>query len=74
MDNNLYYQPNINDSTSVIQLTKDGEHNLIFNGVPDWLYEGKIKIIDFKFTGTLLFFQLFYFVISLLINKLKENK
>lgn len=63
LDNNLYYQPNINDSASVVQLTKDGEHNLIFNGVPDWLYEEEIlssnTAVWFSKSGTYLAYASF---------------
>ncbi len=41
-DNNLYVY-NLK-SEAVIQITKDGEHNKIINGVPDWVYEEELNI------------------------------
>ena len=31
------------------QITKDGETNTIFNGVPDWVYEGKVFQVVYVF-------------------------
>ncbi|XP_029635770.1 dipeptidyl peptidase 4 isoform X1 [Octopus sinensis] len=63
VDNDLYYQSNINDSTTVKRLTKDGILNQIFNGVPDWLYEEEIlysnKAIWFSKTGKCLAYATF---------------
>lgn len=36
--NNLYYQDTPYDTT--VQLTTTGVEKVLFNGVPDWLYEG----------------------------------
>lgn len=37
--NNIYYMPDI--SSAPIQLTSSGVEGVIFNGIPDWVYEGK---------------------------------
>ena len=39
-ENNLYYQSS--PSSDYDKLTTDGDATYIFNGVPDWLYEGEI--------------------------------
>ena len=39
VDNNLYYQSDL--TSDPVALTTDGQHNVVYNGVPDWLYEGK---------------------------------
>ena len=31
---------NLTDPASIVQITNNGEMNKIFNGVPDWVYEG----------------------------------
>ena len=36
--NNMYYQAD--PSSAAVQLTDNGDEKFIFNGVPDWLYEG----------------------------------
>lgn len=40
-DNDIYYKPKINKDL-VCRITKTGVLNVIFNGVPDWLYESEI--------------------------------
>ena len=32
------------DTPALIRITDDGEENKVYNGIPDWVYEGKIKI------------------------------
>ena len=32
------------DTPALIRITDDGEKNKVYNGIPDWVYEGKIKI------------------------------
>ena len=39
VNNNVYYLEDI-DGDEYEQLTSDGETDVIFNGIPDWLYEG----------------------------------
>lgn len=41
-ENNLYYQ--ILNSGKIIQITKDGKHNLIINGASDWVYEEEFTL------------------------------
>lgn len=44
MDNNLYYVPHFNNrKIDAIQITNTGVPDVIFNGVPDWVYEGIIN-------------------------------
>ena len=38
--NNLYYQEAL--GKDIIQITNTGEEQNIFNGIPDWVYEGKL--------------------------------
>ena len=40
-DNDIYYmdQP----SASPVRLTNDGEPEVVFNGVPDWVYEEEVR-------------------------------
>ena len=40
-ENNLYYQANM--ILPAMQITTDGEHNVISNALPDWMYEGGYK-------------------------------
>lgn len=37
--NNVYYRPNLVVDEEV-RLTEDGVPGVIYNGVPDWVYEG----------------------------------
>lgn len=39
-NNNIYYKPSAL-STDLIAVTQDGEEGHVYNGVPDWVYEGK---------------------------------
>lgn len=38
--NNVYYKPSVR-SPKVYPISTDGVANVVFNGVPDWVYEGK---------------------------------
>lgn len=38
--NNIFYKSSVT-SGEVIQVTTDGMYLQIYNGVPDWVYEGK---------------------------------
>ena len=38
--NNIYYQEAL--GKDIIQITNTGEEQNIFNGIPDWVYEGKL--------------------------------
>lgn len=40
LDNNVYYMPEI--GTESVQLTTNGVLEVIFNGIPDWVYEEEI--------------------------------
>lgn len=37
--NNLYYQASV--TSEVEQVTSDGQQPTVFNGIPDWVYEGE---------------------------------
>ena len=40
-NNNLYYQED--PLTTYTSVTNSGQPGLIFNGIPDWLYEGGLN-------------------------------
>lgn len=40
-DNDVYYKPRVNGSL-ICRITKTGVPGVVFNGVPDWLYENEI--------------------------------
>ena len=42
--NNIYYKHKADSPTSY-QITTDGVPKAVFNGVPDWVYEGKVHLI-----------------------------
>lgn len=44
-NNDVYYKPKVNE-TLVCRITKDGIPGVIFNGIPDWLYEHEILKTD----------------------------
>ena len=50
-ENNIYYQPSLDntDLENYIQITNDGVIDQIYNGIPDWLYEGKLLCQSFYF-------------------------
>ena len=39
-DGNMFYMPQFSLLTYPRPLTKDGENDVILNGIPDWVYEG----------------------------------
>lgn len=41
--NNIYYRSDPEDETNDIRITSDGVSGRIYNGVPDWVYEGKLS-------------------------------
>ncbi|XP_031343861.1 venom dipeptidyl peptidase 4-like isoform X2 [Photinus pyralis] len=41
-ENNIYYVATISDIPKPRQITKDGATGIIFNGVPDWVYEEEV--------------------------------
>lgn len=45
-DNDIYYKPKVYKDL-VCRITKTGVPNVIFNGVPDWLYETEILKQDY---------------------------
>ena len=42
---NIYYKPSVK-SKQVFPITNDGLEGTVFNGVPDWVYEGKRSVLD----------------------------
>ncbi|XP_044263450.1 inactive dipeptidyl peptidase 10 isoform X2 [Tribolium madens] len=40
-DNDIYYKPKV-EKDLVCRITNTGKPNLVYNGVPDWLYENEI--------------------------------
>ncbi|XP_037068071.1 venom dipeptidyl peptidase 4-like [Pollicipes pollicipes] len=40
-DNNIYIRPLIT-SPDVVQITSNGANNIIYNGIPDWVYEEEV--------------------------------
>lgn len=45
--NNIYYRPDAEEK-KVIEITNDGLLGHIYNGIPDWVYEGKQLIFLIK--------------------------
>lgn len=41
-DNNIYIRESITDASSEKKVTLDGSLDIIFNGIPDWVYEEEI--------------------------------
>ena len=39
-ENNIYIRPLIT-SPEVVKITSTGINNVVYNGIPDWVYEGK---------------------------------
>lgn len=37
-ENNVYFKQNL--ATEAVQITTDGRSDVIYNGIPDWVYEG----------------------------------
>ncbi|KAK3083443.1 hypothetical protein FSP39_022859 [Pinctada imbricata] len=45
--NNIYYKEDIGDMTTpAIQYTEDGVEGIIYNGIPDWVYEEEVLGTD----------------------------
>ena len=44
-ENNIYYQDDPASGLEPVQVTQTGQSQLVFNGIPDWLYEGATTII-----------------------------
>ena len=42
-ENNIYFRQIPTNVMDDVQLTMDGEPEGIFNGIPDWVYEGKLN-------------------------------
>ena len=41
-ENNIYHKSDITDNTTpAVHITSDGIVDEIYNGVPDWVYEGQ---------------------------------
>ena len=49
----------LSDPANITQITNNGEINKIFNGVPDWVYEGLKLVISFI---------LFFYILSTIIK------
>lgn len=47
-ENDIYYRQTPDSETNDVQLTNNGEREAVFNGVPDWVYEGKF-ILNINF-------------------------
>ena len=45
-ENNIYYQDDPASGLEPVQVTQTGQSQLVFNGIPDWLYEGATTIIS----------------------------
>lgn len=43
LDNNIYYVSEPTNVLNAVAITDDGVPGVIYNGVPDWVYEGKTK-------------------------------
>lgn len=43
LDNDIYYVADMSMPDIVRRITETGKRGVIYNGVPDWVYEGKIK-------------------------------
>lgn len=43
VDNDIYLKQSPSDEED-IRITDTGKHDLIYNGVPDWLYQGKFVV------------------------------
>ncbi|XP_052133194.1 inactive dipeptidyl peptidase 10-like, partial [Frankliniella occidentalis] len=41
-DNDIYYKANGSAQSRVVRLTSSGKQGVVFNGIPDWLYEVEI--------------------------------
>ena len=41
---NVYYRPSVKAESTLYPISNDGQQFVIFNGVPDWVYEGKKSI------------------------------
>ena len=46
---NVYYRPSVKAESTLYPISNDGQQFVVFNGVPDWVYEGK-KSIYIKIT------------------------
>ena len=44
-ENDIYFRP-LADVAHEIRLTNDGKGGVIFNGIPDWVYEGNDSILN----------------------------
>ena len=44
--NDIYYIADVERLESFVRVTSSGKNGVFFNGIPDWLYEGKIFFQD----------------------------
>ena len=49
--NNLYYQASVTSEAE--QVTTTGQETYIFNGIPDWMYEGTRTVISWRVLSVL---------------------
>lgn len=59
VDNNIYLKQSPSDEED-IRITNTGRPDLVYNGVPDWLYQGNILPPHFKCERPFFIFFLFY--------------
>ena len=50
MDNNVFIYDVLSGSSSTV--TTDGQVNLLYNGIPDWVYEGMAIRINVRIVVT----------------------
>ena len=48
--NDIYYMDSPS-SLSVVQLTDSGVEHKIFNGIPDWVYQGSLSCSSYSLTS-----------------------
>lgn len=75
-DNNIYLLNSPVDQSSDVRLTNSGQAGLIYNGVPDWLYQGQYSKFILIYTKSRIasaIIQKFNFV-DILLRQLFEQK
>ncbi len=51
---NIYYKASAGqEEAAVVPITTDGVTNVVANGVPDWIYEGKTQLVTENLTSLL---------------------
>lgn len=59
VDNNIYVKQSPSDEDD-IRITDTGKPDLIYNGVPDWLYQGEYDLNSYRWVTKCIFFILDY--------------